>query len=386
MEGNMKNKIQLYAIVSFFGALFVLVSCGQKTTQWQGKIEEVEGVTVINSPRDPLYGEDSFMLEDDLAIGNEEMEEEYMFQNILDLVVDDEENIYVTDSKAAHILVFDQAGNRLRTIGKRGQGPGEFMYPVEIKILSQQELMINDRAQARIHYFDLDGKYLRQFSSSSMTAFIRPKINPMGHLIVGYVIPGDEFKTALIKVDSELKPILEITSLPIESRPNSQKYHYFELRRTTNMVWDVMKNGDIIWGDFANCEIRVHSPEGDLKKKICWDSEPYEITKTEKERLIKEYFGDNGAPSQISIEFPKHFPPFIRFTCDEDGRIFAQTYKKTEDGERDYFEVFDSEGKYIAKIALKSRPIMWKNSKLYSIEEDEDGFQIVKRYHVTWKI
>jgi hypothetical protein len=47
--------------------------------------------------------------------------------------------------------------------------------------------------------------------------------------------------------------------------------------------------------------------------------------------------------------------------------------------------VFDSEGKYIARISLKSRPIVWKNNKLFTIEEDGDGFQFVKRYKVTWK-
>jgi hypothetical protein len=43
-------------------------------------------------------------------------------------------------------------------------------------------------------------------------------------------------------------------------------------------------------------------------------------------------------------------------------------------------------GKYMAKISLKSRPYVIKKNKLYTIEEDNEGYQIVKRYKITWKI
>ena len=50
-----------------------------------------------------------------------------------------------------------------------------------------------------------------------------------------------------------------------------------------------------------------------------------------------------------------------------------------------YFDVFNTEGKYIAKVPLNALPQYWKNRKMYTIEEDEDGYQYVKRYKVTWK-
>ena len=56
------------------------------------------------------------------------------------------------------------------------------------------------------------------------------------------------------------------------------------------------------------------------------------------------------------------------------------------DGDGFYYDVFDPEGKFIAKIQLNSIPQYWKNSKMYSIEVDEEGFQAVKRYKVAWKI
>jgi hypothetical protein len=48
--------------------------------------------------------------------------------------------------------------------------------------------------------------------------------------------------------------------------------------------------------------------------------------------------------------------------------------------------VFDSEGKFINKLPLNVRPWIWKKGKLYTLEEDEEGYHLVKRYKVNWNI
>ena len=85
--------------------------------------------------------------------------------------------------------------------------------------------------------------------------------------------------------------------------------------------------------------------------------------------------------------FPRYFPVFRSISIDQEGRVFAGTYERIETGE-DYFyyyDVFDSEGKYIAKVPLRRSPRVWKKNRLYTIEEDEEGYQYVKRYKVNWK-
>ena len=102
----MKNRIKLIPIILFLSVLIILVSCGKQKAEWKGTIEEVDGVTIVKNPKEPMYGEDVFSLEEELSIESEEGEEGFMFLNILNLVVDEEENIYVCDTKAAHIIVF----------------------------------------------------------------------------------------------------------------------------------------------------------------------------------------------------------------------------------------------------------------------------------------
>jgi hypothetical protein len=377
----MKTKVRP-AMVPIIAIFLAAVSCNQQKTRWQGTIAKIDGVTVVTNPKEPIFGPEVFNLTEDLVIKNEEGEEGYMFENILNLVVDDAENIYVCDTKAADIKVFDRNGNFLRTIGKRGQGPGEFTYPLDFQFLPPGELMVNDTGQLRLSYFSLDGEYLRGLSTSTQTGFRRPEADSHGNLVACYISGQDDFQSILAKFNPDLSPILTLTTQPVVTKP--PVIHYFEVRRSTNLVWTVSRQDDIIWGVFDSYEINVHNSEGRLVKKILRESDGVAITDKEKEKLIRDLFGNNPVPPNITLKFPDKYPPFIRITCDEEGRLFVQTYERTEDGESDYYDVFDTEGKFIVRISLKSRPIVWKNQKLYTIE-DEDGFQVVKRHKVTWR-
>ncbi len=82
---------------------------------------------------------------------------------------------------------------------------------------------------------------------------------------------------------------------------------------------------------------------------------------------------------------PKHFPPFQTLRADDEGRVYVLTNERTEDKEKYFWDIFDSEGKYILKIPLKTSPRVIKN-KMYVIEDDEEGYQYLKRYKITWNL
>ena len=87
----------------------------------------------------------------------------------------------------------------------------------------------------------------------------------------------------------------------------------------------------------------------------------------------------------MKLDIPKHHAAYRDFTADERGRIFVRTWEKEGNRNGYYFDIFDSAGKYIAKIPLEFNPVVWKNENVYAIEEDENGFQLVKRYKVVWQ-
>ena len=87
-------------------------------------------------------------------------------------------DVYVAESHTdvedpnlvGRISVFDRNGKFLRTIGKTGQGPGEFRTPHGLEFDSQGRLIVADRHNHRIQILTKDGKYvseLREFSRAS---------------------------------------------------------------------------------------------------------------------------------------------------------------------------------------------------------------------------
>jgi hypothetical protein len=383
----MRNKLPFMIIVIYLSLFLFLVSCGGKKAEWMGSIEEVEGIVVVKNPSEPMYGEGAFVLEEDLTIESKDREDEFIFHYTPNLVVDDEENIHVLDARAACIHVFGKNGEFIHSYGEKGQGPEEMDYPLDIRAAPHGELMVLDIYRARLNFFSQNGEHLRAFSTDQLVSMRRPVIDSRGYVITGTVIMGDDVKTTLKKYASDLSPVSTITTQAVETSVDPVVQEYFEVRRGTNLVWDVTCQDDIIWGKINKYEIFVHNPEGEPVRKIVREYEGNEITKKEQMELLKYFFGDNPIPDNFNgIKFPKTYPPFVRFTCDGEGRIIVQTYDKTQDGEKDYYDVFDAEGKYIARFSLKFRPQAWKNNKLYTMEEDEEGYQVVKRYKVTWNI
>jgi len=65
------------------------------------------------------------------------------------------------DSKNYRIQVFDKSGKFVHTIGKKGQGPGEFSSPVALWIDSKNKsVYVADYRSMKIVIFSMDGKYL----------------------------------------------------------------------------------------------------------------------------------------------------------------------------------------------------------------------------------
>ena len=155
----MKNRTKVVSIVLFLSVLIILVSFGDQKVEWKGKIDIENGIKIINNPKEPLYGEIKFELEEDLSIGNED-DENYLFYGVGDIQVDEGGNIYVLDSRNHRLQVFDKNGNYLRTIGKKGQGPGEFNVPTHLQLDDETgNIFVTDRSRT-IVIFEKEGKYI----------------------------------------------------------------------------------------------------------------------------------------------------------------------------------------------------------------------------------
>lgn len=116
------------------------------------------------------------------------------------------------------------------------------------------------------------------------------------------------------------------------------------------------------------------------------DYDPIGITDSEYEKLIDHWFGGPLNP-KLDFIIPKHYPPFHTFLLDDEGRIYVRRFEEVEKGDRHFIEIFDSEGRYLTNVILPSNmiPCVLEKGNLYSIEETDEGYEVLKRYRIDWK-
>ena len=76
------------------------------------------------------------------------------------VAVDDDGNLYVSDTWNNRIQVFDADGNFIRAFGKSGDGPGYFARPKGIAIDADGHVWVADGMQDRVQVYTPEGKLL----------------------------------------------------------------------------------------------------------------------------------------------------------------------------------------------------------------------------------
>jgi DNA-binding beta-propeller fold protein YncE len=71
--------------------------------------------------------------------------------------------LFVSDTYEHGIKVFAQDGSYVKTIGRRGDGDGEFNFPTMIWRSDAGQLLVTDSLNFRTQIFDLSGKFISKF-------------------------------------------------------------------------------------------------------------------------------------------------------------------------------------------------------------------------------
>ena len=110
------------------------------------------------------------------------------FSHPTDVAFGRDGSIYVTDGYGAHrVHRFSADGERLKTWGVPGKGPGAFSTPHGIWVTKSDRVLVADRENDRIQVFSPDGDYLEEW-----TDFSRPMsiwCDDAGHVYVTDQVP-----------------------------------------------------------------------------------------------------------------------------------------------------------------------------------------------------
>ncbi len=353
-------------------------------TKWKGTIAERDGVVMVGNPKRPLYGGPVLKLTEELRIGEAEGRPEYAFGQIRGIAVDGRGSLYVADDKNIHVKVFDGQGVFLRTIGRQGQGPGEIGRPYDVFINSRGEVLVPDGKNYKLHFYSTLGVSLKDVTFGNRF----PQQSVLGPRDELYVMSfGGDFDTGtyfeLARLDEDLNPVAVLNRVDIPPGPLKEslggKVPLFCVRGDGSFVMGFSKRDEY--------RIDIIDPRGRLSRVVRRDFDPVPIPKDLLEKAKR------SLPPEMPAEMPTHFPAYLRLAADDEGRIFALTPPYDPEDRSFTWDVFDAEGRFLANVRLPGsgelmmnmrNGLFWKAGKLYVVEEDEDGYHLVKRYRAEW--
>jgi hypothetical protein len=369
-------------------------------------------VPIINNGKIPLPPDKktrTLIFKEDLTIGVREGDENYMFGERVYFNVDDEGNVFVTDWDRKRIQKYGPDGKYLLTIGREGQGPGEFRNVWEPEFDKDGNLYVIDISQKRISFFDRDGQYLRQIGF--------PQINPSSSLYMnshGYFLmavdetkeegeTGARWETAVGLCDDKFQPIEVFHKEKHEIKsPSGRGEDSLAQSLAASMSDTAFKPGfhyllaphDEIFFGFSNAyEIKVYSPEGKLARIIRKDYDPAPVTANDKELYEKLQSAEflRFLPAQAEgakkkalrlISYPKYKPAYQGFTVADNGWLFVIV--NSQGNESTILDVFDGEGHFIAQCEapIPAEMLRFKRGNAYAIATEE-SYKFVKRFSYT---
>lgn len=382
----MKSKNRIFSIIIFLSMAFI--SCRNQAPEWKGTIMEVDGVTVVKNPKEPIYGEITFRLKEDLSIGNEK-DENYFFYRAWHLSLDRKGNIYVLDGGNKRIQVFDKKGQYLRTIGRKGQGPGEFRSPQDV-FVNDQDVIVYIPDYRSVKVFTLNGKFLK---SIPLKTYNRSYcVSPEG-IILGEVdkITFNENKSKESrKYFASLRLISNIdgSETAIASYPDQRSKiiegrvakfsHGYE--HEFNMC--AVGPQAFIYGFSSDYNLTIIDSAGKILLKIQKESPQLSISKKEKD-TVREKYRDSPIKNVNNIPFPKHKPHFGKILSDGEWIFVMHYVSPQEQKEGCSMDIYNNQGYYLYQCSFPVQPLLIKNGFVYLIDSsDETGEVRVKRYKI----
>lgn len=381
-----------YEFFSFLSILFVLIS----------------GIYAEEKPLAEIYKLGKVRFVQEFVISDESLPEGEFFSGITSIAVDNSGSVYVCDVDANNIRKFNAKGEFLKTIGKEGQGPGDFNRPLKIEIV-QDRLVVWESGNMRISILNLDGDFIKSipYNFTELGWLYEIKALPNEKMIFENQVsfrrgPSRPWECYLRLFSYDLEHIKDLYEKEFWTRKNitEPRRQSIPIPFSARVHWDVTPKGNIVIGFSESYNIEIYDP---LKGKISFfehEYEPVEVIKEDKElffagMIVTTSSGGTretkqGAPDYIvkNTEFPKYKPAFDDIKCDSESNIWVHKFCKDRKEENRSFDVFSEDGHFINSVRIEGerlypRGVKIRNRSFCIVEADKDGYQKIVKYRIS---
>ena len=355
------------------------------------QIEYIDGARFVHNQA-PSWGNNVKIRLDLLKILGDDSNnsnENYLFYKPTDIVIDAKGNTYILDAGNCEIKKYNSNGEYVSSLGRRGQGPAEFLQPQTLEIDKDGNMYVSDERMDRIIVLNALGKEINRFQLNKNLSLFR--LSSLDNFVVGLQVWnfGYEGFIPIIEPGQYLVPLLRFFDqngeLKREIKLKNREFRYgSEMEIIGNsFVYDVdNKDRTIVAFRYQN-RIERYTADGLLDLKID------RVKDFEESSLAKKI---SLSPTRFAMDVNKFS---IAVAIDSKYRIWVLSQKRQrteiEIKSNDridnifIFEIYNKEGILLGNVPLKQYDYNFKirliNDRLYII--DKYGDMVIYIYEIV---
>jgi len=387
---------------------------------WVGTITTEGNVTTVVNESGSVWGGTARLVEE-ASIGVESGAEEYMFGGVSSVYATDD-RIYVVDRQAPAVRVYGHDGDFIRTLGREGQGPGEYQSPSVLAV---------HPASGRVFVFDtlLDRVNVYSGAGEPEATWPVPDIPCCGRRM--WAPMSDRLWLPVKSFDQEMGERREGVQAHGPDGPQGGARWIPEIRyeRITfdaegstvpvpfaaSVDWTPTPDGDLVAGASDSYSFEVHEPDGSaLVVERFWEPVPVPAEHREwQRRFVVAQFREIGMRglNWDGSGIPAHKPAFDFLLAARSGEVWVEREGPSERlpncvddpleagssaaganpcwRSRYILDAFARDGRYLGEVETPSG--LWGSAlrlfidgrMVVAVVEDEAGTIMVKRYRLV---
>jgi len=341
----------------------IAASPGWAGAERQGQSVDDDGNRIVRSPE--LAPETITIAPEELWRRGEE-DDDIFFGMPIQVLEDADGNVYVLDSQVSEIVVFSPDGEYLRTIGREGEGPGEFRGANDMFIRSDGVVGVVVVFPGKIVQLRLDG------TPTEMFPFPRDKVEGFQLIYKGQAVGDRIVISGSVQSRSRGAQSEQENYLKALDYQGNELAHFHSLTEMTQYggmefdekifanfkgQWNAAPDGRVAAAlDFDDYRIHVWKPDGSLDYIIERpDYAALDRTAKELERFQKLYDGVTNWNPSSTFKTSKTHRAVVRLQFRPDGSLWVLSGRGVwalDEGTFAAFDVYDRDGRFVRRVVM----------------------------------
>ncbi len=334
---------------------------------WQGSVGSENGVERVQNPAAPAAGELTLAPTQLWHLGaDEDADESELFGRVSEALVDAAGNSYLLDTQLHEIRVFSPTGEFLKSLGRNGEGPGEFVNGMHLFFLPGDKIGVAQMMPSRIAVLGTGGEGYSDLhipgTEGGSFSMIQGARGADGHCVLALVtpVPGperSETRRRLIAVDADGKLLATYSQLSEFHEGGGMVFRFgADEGGAEDFIgqWDIDGAGRVTTAPlYDEYLLRVYAPDGRLQRLIRRD---YERVKRSRAQIAEIEENYEGMPAGLPRPPINPYHRAIQgITVRPDGSVWVSTgagRQERQAGRVGPFDRFDAQGRFQQRLWL----------------------------------